>query len=143
MGDLMASARFHGLGNFRFLAEVVWAKNLDRGLWPADPIAAGRGVREFAYTFALQQQFTRHVELGARYEYYNPDFDANERQAIALVPVDVSFTTLTLTAAWRTFDPARLAVEYARRTNPLGRSQNGTPTTLASDTFVVRAQLAF
>jgi len=143
MGDLMASARFQVLGDFRLLAEVVWAKNLDRGLWRADPVAAGRGVRELAYTFALQQQLTRHAELGVRYEYYNPDFDANERQAIALVPVDAKLTTLTLTAAWHTFEPGRLSIEYAHRTNPLGRSQSGTPTTLASDSFVVRAQLAF
>jgi hypothetical protein len=81
--------------------------------------------------------------VGIRFDYYDPDFDANERQGVALVPYDASFSTWTITGTLHVAPGGRIAVEYNHRRNPLGRDANGTPTTLASDALVVRAQLGF
>jgi hypothetical protein len=142
-GDVVVRAQLPVLGDLQVVGEVAWGKNLDRGLWPADPIAAGRSLRELGYAAGISQQLTRHAELGLRYDSYNPDLDSNDRQGRTLVPVDASFRTLTLTAAWCTFDFGRIALEYVHHQNALGRNQNGTPTTLAADSLTVRAQLVF
>ncbi|MEY4579795.1 MAG: hypothetical protein RL701_4498 [Pseudomonadota bacterium] len=142
-GDLVVRARLPVIGDLLVFGEVAWGKNLDRGLWPADPVAAGRSFRELGYALGISQQLTRHAELGVRYDGYNPDLDASDRQGRTLVPIDASFRTLALTAAWRSFDIGRIAVEYAHHQNALGRNQNGTPTTLAADSLTIRAQLVF
>lgn len=142
-GDVQLDARVPVLGALRAFAEIVYAKNLDRGLWPADPVASGRQLRELGYAFGLSQRLTRHAELGVRYDYYNPDFDATDRQGALLVPENARYATWTITGAWLSFEPGRLVLEYNHRQNALGRDESGLPTTLASDSFAVRAQLAF
>lgn len=142
-GDIVVSARLPVIGVMHVVGEVVFAKNLDRGVWPADPLAVGRSLRELGYVISISQQLTQHAEVGVRYDHYDPDFDANEREGPALVPFNASFGTVAVSAAWRTFDPVRVVLEYNHRDNALGRNRNGTPTTLDSDSFAVRAQFAF
>jgi hypothetical protein len=139
--DVVLDAELPVLGTLRVYGELAWGKNLDRGLWPADPIALGRDLRELGYAIGLRQSLTRHAEIGVRYDHYDPDFDAAEQQGAVLVPTNASFATLAVAAAWRTFDGGRLTLEYDHNHNPLGRGANGAPTTLAADVLTLRAQL--
>jgi hypothetical protein len=139
--DLAVGAELPALGALRVYGEIAWAKNLDRGLWFADPIASGRDARELGFVVGVRQHLTRHVEVGVRYDRYDPDFDATDAQGAAIVPIDASFTTLALAAAWCTFEPGRVTLEYDHNHDALGRGANGTPATLASDTLTLRAQL--
>jgi hypothetical protein len=41
------------------------------------------------------------------------------------------------------YGKARLTAEYARRDNSLGRDVSGAPTTLADDSFTLRAAVGF
>jgi hypothetical protein len=136
-------ARIPRLGELNAFAELTLAKNLDRGLWRADPLASGRDLRELGWAVGVRQAIMRHAEVGVRYDVYDPDFDANERRGISFVPVDASFQTLSVFAAWCTVRSLRLTVQYDHRRNPLGREPSGAPTTLASDTLIARAQLVF
>jgi len=142
-GDIQLAARLPVLGEMHANGEVVFAENMDRNLFPADPVSQGRDMRELGVAVSLQQHITRFAELGVRFDYYDPDFDANEREGVALVPYDASFTTWTFTGAIYVAPGGRIAFEYNRRQNPLGRDDNGAPTTLASDSFSVRAQMSF
>jgi hypothetical protein len=141
--DAALSARLPVLGELNAFAELSLAKNLDRGLWPADPVAAGRDLRELGWAVGARQAITRHVEVGARYDVYDPDFDRSERRGTTFVPVDARFGTLSVFAALHTFQTLRLTVQYDHRRNPLGRTASGAEATLAADTLVVRAQLVF
>lgn len=136
-------ARLPALGDMNVFAELTMAKNLDRGLWPADPLAGGRDLRELGWAIGLRQAVTRHVEIGVRYDVYDPDFDANERRGTAFVPVDARFETVSVFAALCSVRSLRLTVQYDHRRNPLGREPSGAPTTLASDTLIMRGQLVF
>lgn len=123
-------------------AELVRAENLDRGLEPADPIGAGYDLREFGYYVGATQELSEFGLIGIRYDRYNPDQDAREQQALAVVPRNPSYSTLALLAMLR-YDGARLALEYDRNGNALGRAANGAPATLASDAVTARAQFRF
>jgi hypothetical protein len=152
-----ASALFHrfGLGadarvtvrvargfEFNLRAEVMRAENLDRGLEPADPVGAGYDLRELGYYVGVTQELTSFGLIGIRYDRYNPDQDAHEQQALAVVPRDRSYSTLAFLAMLR-YDGARLSIEYDHNGNALGREPSGEPTTLASDTLTLRTQLRF
>jgi phosphate-selective porin len=92
---------------------------------------------------ALRQAVTRHAELGVRYDDYNPDQDAVDRQGARLVTKNASFATLSVAAAWCSLPYLRVTLQYDHRSNPLGRSRSGKPTTLAMDSLTVRAQVDF
>lgn len=141
-----ADARLHvavpALGELVLRGEIVRAKNLDRGLFAADPVAASRDLREFGWYVGATQEITRWAMIGVRYDVYDPDADASEQRAFALVPKDSSLSTWSFMAMarWKT---ARLVAEYDKRTNALGRDVSGAPTTLADDSFTLRAAVAF
>ncbi len=46
-GDLRVGVNVPSLGATVLYGELYWAKNLDRGILPADPVAFGRDYREF------------------------------------------------------------------------------------------------
>jgi hypothetical protein len=131
------------LGALLVFAEGIWAANLDRALRPADPVATGRDLREWGWVAGAVQELGAHLAAGARYDSYDPDADASELRAVAVVPVDARFTAWTATVAWRWAGLDRVAVEYQRLTNPLGRTASGAPATLGGDTLAVRGQLAW
>jgi hypothetical protein len=141
-GDVRVSVRWPVLGELALRAEVITAVNLDRGVEVADPVAAGRDLRELGWTLGITQEITRWVTLGARYDRYDPDADASQQSGVAIVPVDRSYGTLALMGMVRSGDQ-RLLVEYDFRSNPLGLSPAGTPTTLADDALTIRAQWVF
>lgn len=140
-GDLSFGYALPLLGAGRIYGEVVWAVNLDRALFVSDPVAMGRDARQLGVMAALRQAVTRHAEVGLRYDRYDPDRDTSERRGTRVVPVDATFSTLGAAVAWCTLPYLRFTLQYDHRTNPLGRSARGAPTTLAADSLILRGQL--
>jgi hypothetical protein len=122
--------------------EIITAQNLDRGIYPADPIAANRNLREFGYYVALTQLIATHAEVGVRYSYYNPDQDATYSVLAAPVPLDASDSTWSLTAA-AVSKYGRFIVEVDLNKNHMGRDATGNPTNLASNAFIIRGEVKF
>ena len=140
--DLSLSARFSAMLRTTIAAEFYLADDLDRAIYPADPKGvAGRSYRELGYYLALIQEYGRW-QLGLRYDYYNPDQDANQVAKGNPVPTDASYSTLAVveacTASW-----GRLLVEYDRNRNHLGLNLAGMPANLADDAVIVRGEVSF
>ncbi len=140
--DLRLTAALPVLGELTLSGELTWAKNLDRGLVPADPVSLARDVREVGWYIGITQEITRYAMIGARYDRYNPDLDGAEQEGVQLVPKDSSWSTLALAAALR-YAPGRLILEYDRNGNTLGRTRSGLPTTLADDQVALRGEVVF
>jgi hypothetical protein len=130
------------LGTGAAFVEAAIATNLDRGLIYADPVSASRDLRQLGFAIGAVQALGPHVEIGARYDRYDADRDAMDREGADLVTVHQVFSTLAVMAAARWSD-ARLTVEYDRERNPFGRGDDGAPTTRAADRVTVRAQVGF
>lgn len=141
-GEIAVTVTIPRAGDLRLASEVVWAKNLDRGLFPADPLPLGRDLREIGYHVGLTQEITRYGQIGVRYDWYSPDADASEQIGVAQVPRDPSVSALAIAAAFR-YELARLVVEYDHRTNALGRGPDGSPRTLPDDSLTFRGEVTF
>jgi hypothetical protein len=154
-GDLRITATLPTVGQTCIYGELVRAKNLDRGIEPADPVGAGRDLRELGWHVAVTQEITRHAMIGVRYDRYDPDEDASEQRGENQVPKDSTYATLSVAAAFR-YRPSsgpfasaspipavRIVVEYDHRNNALGRTAGGLPTTLGDDSFAVRGEVSF
>lgn len=140
--DLRATITLPALGDLHLRAEVVRGNNLDRGLFISDPVVATRDLRQLGYYVGASQEITRWALVGVRYDRYDPDADAREQEPLAVVPRDMSTSTWSFSAAGRT-RLARLVAQYDRRQNALGRDASGRPTTLADDSFTLRAEVRF
>jgi hypothetical protein len=143
---LGADARVHiaipRLGELQLRAEVVRGKNLARGTFQADPVAASRDLRELGWYVGATQELTSWAMIGVRHDVFDPDADAQEKRPFAVVPQDSSLATWSLLAMLR-WKKARLIAQYDRRKNNLGRDPSGAPTTLADDSFTLRAVVGF
>ena len=142
-GDARVTCALPRLGELTLYGEVIWASNLDRGLIPADPVGAGRDLREFGWYLAVTQEVTRFALVGVRYDRYDPDADATDRAGARLVPRDQTFSTLAIALAgvWPRY--ARFTLEWDHNTNALGRSPTGAPATLGGEMVTLRAQVTF
>ncbi len=123
-------------------AELVAATNLDRGIVYADPIVTDRDLRQLGFAIGIVQSIGEHAQLGVRYDRYDADRDANEREGVVLVGVDKVFSTVSVMATAR-WNDARVLVQYDHERNPFGRDDAGTPTTRSADKVTVRAQVGF
>ena len=141
-GDARLIIAIPWLGDLAIRAEIARGKNLDRGVEVADPVSAGRDLRELGWYLGATQELTEWALVGARYDRYDPDQDANEQRALNLVPIDRTYGTLALLAMLR-YQKARLALEYDRNTNALGRAASGAPVTRKDDALTVRGQVVF
>ncbi|MCX5742710.1 MAG: hypothetical protein NT062_09460 [Proteobacteria bacterium] len=131
------------LGEGVAFVEVALATNLDRGVIYADPIARGmRDLRELGVAIGVVQDVTRHAQVGVRYDRYDGDRDAQEREGVDIVTTYQRFSTLAIMAAAR-WSGARFVLEYDREQNPYGRGDDGAPTTRAADRVTLRAQVGF
>ncbi|HEX4459983.1 MAG TPA: hypothetical protein VIA18_18525 [Polyangia bacterium] len=142
-GDLRVVGQLPRLGQLEVYGEIVWATNLDRALMPADPIAAGRPLRELGWYVAATQELGRFASVGLRYDRYDPDADARATVGASIVPRDQTFATLAAIAAVEWRPRARLSLEYDRNTNALGVTASGAPATLGSDVVTIRGQVVF
>lgn len=141
--DAEVTVQIPKLGALQLAGEVVIARNLDRGLFPADPVASGRDLRELGYYAQMVQEITPYACLGVRYDVYDPDADRQQQLGVMRIPVSPLFSTLTTTLAVQHPRYGRVAMEYQNQRNPLGRTAAGTPTTLGKDSVVLRAQVKF
>jgi len=143
---LGADARVHVrvpvIGELALRGEIVRATNLARGVFAADPVAASRDLRELGYALSLTQELTRWAMAGVRHDRFDPDADAVDQLPFARVPRDTSVSTWAFMAMIR-YDKARLVAEYDKRDNAFGRTPSGAPTTLADDSFTLRAVVGF
>ncbi|MGC4094540.1 MAG: hypothetical protein QM756_42820 [Polyangiaceae bacterium] len=130
------------LGVSSLCAEVVRARNLDRAVVPADPVATGRDLREFGWSLRVSQTLLRHLEVAVRYDSYDPDSDARRAQGGLVVPSDSRFSTWGFALSTRVRG-LRLMTEYDHNDNALGRGANGAPTRLRNDRLNFRAEFAF
>jgi hypothetical protein len=131
------------LGASMLYGEIVWAKNLGRGSrFFADPVAMGRDVQGFGYNLALVQDIYNHVQLGIRYDHYDPDRDTTDVQGAKTVLSSLAYDTLAFAGAVRTAG-ARLVVEFDLNRNHNGRDNAGMPTNLADNAFTLRAEVSF
>lgn len=141
--DLRVAIELPRVGPLTLAGEVVWATNLDRALAIADPIAAGRDLRELGWYVMALQQLGRFCAVGVRYDRYDPDADARQQVGAAIVPRDKSFATLGVVAAAMLPPYGRLSVEWDHNWNALGIGDSGAPETLGSDVVTVRGQVVF
>jgi hypothetical protein len=141
--DLRVTVAVPGVGTTTAYGEVYVAKNLDRGILPADPYGPlNRPSRELGGYGALIQEIGSHLAVGVRYDYYNPDLDSSNLAMGALVPQSFSYQTIAGVAALR--GPAgRLIVEYDHNRNNLGRDAQGNPTNRKDDMVTVRGEVSF
>ncbi len=130
------------LGTGTAFFEAALATNLDRGLVYSDPVAASRDLRQLGFVLGAVQDLGPYAQVGVRYDRYDADRDAMDREGVDLVNVHKIFSTLAIMASAR-WGGARFTVEYDRERNPFGRGDDGTPTTLAADRVTVRAQVRF
>lgn len=130
------------LGNGAAFVEAAIATNLDRGLVYADPVAAGRDLRQLGFAAGVVQDLGAHATVGVRYDRYDADRDAMEQEGEAVVTTHQIFSTLGIMASAHWHD-ARLIVEYDRARNPFGRGDDGAPASRAADRLTLRAQVGF
>jgi hypothetical protein len=141
--DARFTVRTEGLGTSSLYGEVVWAKNLGRGSrFFADPVAMGRDVLGFGYNVAIVQDIYSYVQLGVRYDHYDPDRDNSDLQDARQVPSSVAYDTWAFAGAVR-IPGARLVAELDLNRNHNGRDNAGLPTNLADNAFTLRAEVSF
>jgi hypothetical protein len=140
--DLRLGVNQPVLGSTIFYGEVYWAKNLDRNILPADPIAFGRDYREMGLYLGLTQDLGPHAIVGIRYDYYNPDADSVNQVMGVTGSSSTSYQTVAFAAALRA--PAgRLIAEFDLNRNHNGRDLQGNPANLASNAFMLRGEASF
>jgi hypothetical protein len=140
--DLRATIALPVIGDLHLRGEVVRGSNLDRGFSISDPVFQTRDLRQLGWYVGASQEVTRWALIGVRYDRYDPDADAREREPFAVVPRDASTSAWSFSATGRT-RVARLLAQYDHRQNALGRDASGRPTTLADDSLTLRAEVRF
>ena len=130
------------IGTGTAFGEVALATNLDRGVVYADPVATTRELRHLGYAIGVVQNVGDYAQVGVRYDRYDADRDAFEREGVGLVGIEKVFSTVSVMASghWQT---GRLLIQYDHERNPFGRDDAGMPTTRAADRVTVRAQVGF
>lgn len=131
-----------GLGWGRAAAELVVGENLDRGLLVGDPVAQSRDLRELGWHVEVEQQVAPWARVGVRYDRYQPDQDEHEVLGLELVGVDPTWATWGVVAALEDGE-RRLSLGYEHESNPLGRGDDGKPTTRSADRVTLRGQVGF
>jgi hypothetical protein len=140
--DLRIGVNEPGLGATVLGGEVYWAKNLDRGVLPADPVSFGRDYRELGVYVGVTQDLGPHAQAGIRYDFYNPDADSVNTVMGATTPAALGYQTLAIAAALRAMS-GRLIAEFDLNRNHNGRDAEGNPTNLRDNTFILRGEVSF
>jgi hypothetical protein len=140
--DLRLGFNEPSLGSTIFYGEIYWAKNLDRGILPADPVSFGRDYREFGAYAGVTQDLGAHATVGVRYDFYNPDADSVNRIMGATLPTAFAYQTVAFAAQWGS-QWGRLVAEFDLNRNQNGRDATGNPINLAADAFYLRGQVGF
>jgi hypothetical protein len=129
------------IGRALVYGEAYVGSNLDRGLFVADPVAAGTNIREIGWYVAYVQEITRYGLVGLRVDAYNPNGDATTQLGGALLPLDQTITTWSPLVALVLPDRARLLLEYDHILNHEGIDWRGVPADLPKDQWALRLQV--
>ncbi|HET6585342.1 MAG TPA: hypothetical protein VFG69_17910, partial [Nannocystaceae bacterium] len=146
--DLQLAVR-SAIGWSRVFGEITLAQNLDRGLFVADPFAAGTDLRHLQAYAAFLQDVTRWAVLGFRYDLYDFNSDLLTRSRGRFIPADSQIHTLSplvgavLPGGVVPGVRGRLVFQYDVVLDALGRDRRGVPTNLKNDQITVRAQVEF
>jgi hypothetical protein len=145
--DALVSVDYFKNAGTTLYAEFARASNLDRGVLVADPLGPlGRDMREWGFYLAAVQDIGKHVKLGFRYDYYNPDMDSTDRQAAVTVlsnqAISTYSTALALVEKSGTLT-GRLVAEYDIVRDHQGRDSSGLPADLKNNVFTLRAEVVF
>lgn len=127
-------------GKLMLYGELIVAGNLDRAVVLPDPVVTGRDLRELGYYAGLVYEPLAWGALGVRFDRYDPDADASELRVGDVVPVDASFSTLSIAGALR-HAHGRLILQFDHNTNHSGRSTSGVPANLGDDAVTLRAEV--
>jgi len=142
-GDLNVAVDLPRVGPLTVYGEIIWATNLDRALYVADPVATGRDLRELGWYVAVMQQLGRWCAVGVRFDRYDPDADARQQVGANLVPRDKTFSTIGVVAAAMVQPYGRLSIEWDHSWNALAVDVTGAPATLGGDVVTLRGQVVF
>jgi hypothetical protein len=140
--DLRLGVNEPSLGSTILYSEIYWAKNLDRGILPADPIAFGRDYRELGLYVGVTQDLGPRAQAGIRYDFYNPDADSVNTIMGASKPTALAYQTVAFAAALKATS-GRLIAEFDLNRNHNGRDAEGNPANLPSDAFILRGEVSF
>jgi len=147
--DLELGVRTKTLGWSTLTAEATLAQNLDRGLFPADPVVIGSNLRHLQALVGITQDLGRWAAAGVRYDVYDPNTDLLDRRRGETVPRRSDIHTISPLVAARL--PAgitpgfrgRLVIQYDAVLDHLGRDERGVPVNLRNDQLTVRVQGEF
>jgi hypothetical protein len=129
------------LGVTKVYGEILFAQNLDRGLYVADPVVTGVNQRELGYYVALVQEVTKWGVVGLRFDYYDPNFDVADQRLGKLLPFSEAISTWSPMIGLVLPDRARLVFQYDAIHNAFGRSVVGVPTSLQDNVATLRLQV--
>lgn len=129
------------LGESALLGELITAKNLDRGFFPADPLASQQDLREFGFYVGFLQAITEYGMVGLRFDYYDPNADSAELHGGKIVPTKNTVRTLSPIVGLQLPGRARFVAEWDVIRDHLARDTTGVPTDLRNDTWTFRLQV--
>lgn len=129
------------LGLTKVYGEFVVASNMDRALYPADPVATGLDQRELGFYAGVLQDVTPYGVIGFRYDMYDPNSDALDKRGGRLLPFSEVVTTYSPLIGVTIPDRARLLVEYDIIKDALARAATGVPADLKNNTWTLRLQV--
>jgi hypothetical protein len=138
--DLRVTVRTR-LGLSQLFGEAVLASNLDRGLFPADPVVTGLDVRELGFAAGFTQELGTRGLIGFRADVYNPNADVLDSRAGHILPASQTITTLSPLVGVRVGNRTRVSLQYDRIIDNLARDERGVPTDLRNDQLTARLQV--
>ncbi len=138
--DLRAQFRWKP-GVLKVYGEFTAAKNYDRGMFIADPIAAGVDMRELGYFVGVTQELFDYGVVGFRYDYYDPNSDLFDNRQGRVIPYSEALTTYSPLVGLVLPGRARLLFQYDINRNKLARDSRGVPTNLQNNAAFVRLQV--
>jgi hypothetical protein len=131
------------LGWTHVYGELSLASNLDRGVFPSDPVTNGGDIRQLGFYVGAVQEITRWALVGFRYDYYDANSDFLVTRRGRFVPASLAVQTFSPVVGVVLSNNARLLFQYDAIVDTLGRDARGVPTDLANDQWTVRSQVEF
>jgi hypothetical protein len=138
--DLRTSFKW-ALGVTKIYGEFVLAQNLDRAVYPANPVLTGLDQRELGFYVAALQEVTRWGVVGLRYDFYDPNSNLFDKRLGMLIPYSEAIKTLSPVVGLVLPDRARLLLQYDILHNAFARNAVGVPTNLADNVLTLRLQV--
>lgn len=136
-----AQVRFESrFGKTMAYGEVQLGSNMDRGLFPSDPVLLGIDTRQLGWYVGLLQDVTKYGIVGLRYDFYDPNSDALDKRGGKLLPYSQSVKTWSPLIGL-VLPHARLYAQYDLIDNKLARNALGVPEKLKSNTLTLRLQV--